>query len=146
MGIPVLKGPDKGVTPHPSLLVGPTPEAESVSSGMLELKLAPGQDPIERRRKIRLMDIKVKGPLIQLVQKDEVTGKRFSTLISRRDALKRAEAISGLNESSVMFQRALIRACREAYENETGHDYESPALKLIDAEEKSGHESGKVSW
>lgn len=128
------------------ILAGPPPKADPLSAGTLELRLKPGEDPIERRRKVRLMKVGAKGPMVELIQEDTVTHKRFSTLITRRDALKRAEAISGINENSTELQIALIRACREAYKNETGHDYVAPSVKMMDVEEKVGTKSGKVHW
>ena len=145
MSIPILEGPSSPPASTGAILPGPMPEPDSIGSH-LDLKLAPGQDPIERRRQVRLMDVRAKGPLVLLIQQDMQTGKRFSVQISRREALMRAEAISGLNENSLEFQRMLVRATREAYKNETGHDYASPALKMIDIEEKAGHRSGKLSW
>ena len=141
MSIPILEGPSRA----PRVMPGLPTDADPIGTHV-DLSLLPGQDEIERRRQVRLMDVRVKGPIVVLVQQDMQTGKRFSVQISRRDALQRAEAISGMNDNSLELQRALIRACREAYKNETGREYISPALQMIGAEENDGHKSGQLSW
>ena len=133
MGIPIIMG-------------GPPAKADPLSKGTLELRMVPGMDPIERRREVRLMDVRAKGPMVELIQEDKRFHKRFSVLITRRDALKRAEAISGLNENSLELQTALIRAVREAYKNETGLEYQSVSLKMLDVEERQSAKTGRTTW
>ena len=112
-----------------------------------------GIDPIQRRREIRLMDVRAKGPRVLLILKDTRTRRRYSKEISRKQALERAHAIRDLHagerdqvQDIEEMRRMLIAACREAYRNATGNDYQSSALQLMDAQEKHSAATGETTW
>ena len=80
---------------------------------------------------MKIVRVRSKGPLVALITSD---GK--ATLLTRKQALERAQAITGLSPDAADIQRDIIKACREAYKAETGIEYHSQALKMILVEEK----------
>lgn len=79
---------------------------------------------------MKIKRIKAVGPFVRFITSD---GKTVT--ITRAKALERAQAITGLSPDAPDIQREIIKACREAHRNETGHDYHSNALKMITVEE-----------